>query len=200
MLPTIALVFRILIVAWKKPDMFSIHIRFFRINICSLSNKFYLCAVKISIMKMLNTITGLESNTRLYKKYLLVRDILDELQKRKLSASIVQRINREIDNINSTSSSEKELFIQLSRTQSKLRKIIRNDLKLATKNYYRDMYIPIGLAIGIIINLLINQRTGSHVFVYILSLLVGIGGGWATGTFFDKKAKKEGKQIDIELR
>lgn len=101
-----------------------------------------------------------------------------------------------IDIINSVSENENQLSKQIRRTQSSVINIIQKDLKLVTINHHRRTWLALGIAIfGLPLGIVIGTTLG-NMGLLSLGMLIGI----AIGLAMDKKALKEGKQIDLEIK
>ena len=145
------------------------------------------------------TRTDLSQNKKLYKKYLRFDMLIKELQKKQLPDDIIQTINNHIKKINSISASERELKIQLRKSEQSILKLLDKELQLVVKNHYRNRYLGIGLALGVAVGSALGSGTGNHSYVG-LGLPLGMAIGLSYGTKLDNKAKEEGKQLNLELK
>ncbi len=124
---------------------------------------------------------------------------LGELKKRDLPEDIVNSINRNIDEINAVSETDK-WGKQLKKTQSCLIKKMEKETKLVPKHYYRNTWLAVGMAtFGIPLGLVFGISLGNMAFLAI-GLPIGMGIGIAVGTAMDKKALEEGRQLDLEIK
>jgi len=84
-------------------------------------------------------------------------------------------INKDIEDLNSISCSGDELRKLVRTKQTSIIKILENELKVVTKNYYRNLWLAIGMAaFGVPIGVAIGTSLGNMAFM-------GIGfpiGGW----------------------
>lgn len=139
-------------------------------------------------------------NKKLNNIYNQFGKLLTELKKRELSDDIIITINDEIDQVNFISDSKKELSKQLKKTQSKVVELIEKELKLVTKNHYKYTWLPLGMAVfGIPIGVLLGTSIGNMGLLGI-GLPIGMTIGIAVGSAKDKKANKEGRQLDLEIK
>ena len=100
-----------------------------------------------------------------------------------------------------------KLQIQIKIKQSSLRKsqidilrLLKEKLKLAPINYYRNIWLALGMtAYGIPLGVAYGSITGNMAFLAI-GLPIGMVLGIAIGVGMDKKALKEGRQLDIEIK
>jgi hypothetical protein len=121
--------------------------------------------------------------------------LLNELRMRNLPSEIVSKINLEIELINNTSTSE--LKKQLRKSNTKTLRILEKELKLVPKNYYRNLWMVIGMsAFGIPMGVAFGTAIGNMAFLGI-GLPIGMAIGIAVGSSMDKKAHDENRQLKI---
>ncbi len=142
----------------------------------------------------------IENNARLYRKYLQFEKLLNELKMKELTTEIVRSINEDIKQLNAITNSEKELGKQLRKRQTRILRIIEKELKLVTKNHYRNTWLAIGMsAFGIPLGVAFGASFGNMAFIGI-GLPIGMTIGIAVGTAMDKKASESGKQLELEIK
>lgn len=150
-------------------------------------------------IKELKKRTSIEQNKKLVSVYAQFDKLLTELKKKELPEEIVKSINIGIDQINSVAESEKELRKQMRKTQSRILKLIETELKLVTKNHYRNTWLAIGMAaFGVPLGVAFGTSIGNMGLLGI-GLPIGMVIGMAVGSGMDKKAFKSGKQLDLEI-
>jgi hypothetical protein len=151
-------------------------------------------------IKELKKRPSIDQNTKLISAYAQFDKLLTELKKKKLPEEIVNSINNGIDQINSVSESEKELRKQIRVSQSSILKLIEKELKIVTKNHYRNTWLAVGMAVfGIPLGVAFGASLGNMAFLGI-GLPIGMAIGIAVGSGMDKKAFEEGRQIDLEIK
>ena len=89
-------------------------------------------------IKELNKRPIIAQNRKLNRKYIQFDKLINELRNKELPTEIGSSINKDIDLINSISDSGKELGKQIRKSQSRILKLIEKELKLVTKNHYRN--------------------------------------------------------------
>lgn len=142
---------------------------------------------------------GIESNSKLQKTLLQLEKLLAELEQQELNHTLVTSINKEIVALNSIPTSDKNLRKQIIKGQTNIIKIAEKELKLVPKNYYRNLWLAIGMAVfGLPIGIIIGFALDNMAFLGI-GLPMGLAVGIAIGTGMDKKAQEEGRQLDIEI-
>lgn len=148
----------------------------------------------------LNQKPDIDLNVRLKEKYLQFEKLLIELRKRELPDGLVVSINKDIEDLNSISCSGDELRKLVRTKQTSIIKILENELKVVTKNYYRNLWLAIGMAaFGVPLGVAIGTSLGNMAFMGI-GFPIGLAIGMAVGTGMDKKAFEEGRQIDLEIK
>lgn len=151
-------------------------------------------------IKELKKIPSIDQNKKLTSTYFQFDKLLIELKKKELPEEIVKFVNDGIKQINSVSESEKELRKQIRKIQSGILKLIEKELKLVTKNHYRNTWLALGMtAFGIPLGVAFGMSLGNMAFLGI-GLPIGLAIGIAVGTGMDKKAFVEGKQMDLEIK
>ena len=127
--------------------------------------------------------SDLDQNVKLKKKFLQFDMLINELKEKKVPDGLVNFINAHIKKLNEISGSGSSLKTQLKKSQYQILKKVEKELKLVVKNH-------IGSVIG----------TGSgNMSMLALGLPLGMAIGMAYGTSLDKKAKEQGKQLDLEI-
>ncbi len=126
--------------------------------------------------------------------------LLIELRKKELPDGLVVSINKDIEELNSISSSGDELRKIVKKKQTRIIKLLEKVLKLVPKNYYRNLWLAVGMAaFGIPIGVALGTSLGNMAFLGI-GVPFGLAIGIAVGTGMDKKAFKERRQIDLEIK
>ena len=147
----------------------------------------------------LNPKPDIEKNVKLKETYVKFEKLLFELRKRDLPDGPVIAINKDIDEMNSTSISGDDLRKSITKVQSRIIKLLEKELKLVPKNYYRNIWAGLGMAtFGIPIGAAFGASLGNMAYLGI-GLPIGLGIGFAFGSGMDKKALEEGRQLDIEI-
>ncbi|HOH23020.1 MAG TPA: hypothetical protein PK471_03505 [Bacteroidales bacterium] len=125
--------------------------------------------------------------------------LLAELEKRELPDEIVSSINNDIDEINAVTNTGNELKKQIEWRVQKILKLLEKNLKLVPKNYYRNMWMVLGIAVfGLPIGILMGVCWDSMAYLSI-GLPIGLVIGLGLGAGMDNKALKEGRQLDVDI-
>ncbi len=148
----------------------------------------------------LNKRVNIDQNKKLNNAYSQFGELLNELNKKELPNETISFINSGIEEINSFTESEKELRKLIRKTQSRNIKLIEKELKLVTKNHYRNTWLAIGMSVfGIPLGVAFGTSFGNMGFIGI-GLPIGMAIGMAIGAGMDKKAFEEGRQLDLEIK
>lgn len=142
---------------------------------------------------------GVENEKKLSNYFNNFGKLIVELKKKSIPDEIVMMINKEIETINDFSGSDKELLKLLRTTLSKIITLIEKELKIVAKNYYRSLWLSLGMAaFGVPMGVAIGASSGNMAFLGI-GIPIGMLIGLAIGSRMDKKALDEGRQLDLEL-
>jgi hypothetical protein len=151
-------------------------------------------------IKELKKRLSIAENKKLMSVFTQFNELLKELKTKELSDPLIMSINTKIDDINLISDSEKELRKQIRKSQSSILQLLEKELKLVTKNHYRNTWLALGMAtFGIPIGVIFGAILGNMGLMGI-GLPIGMAIGIAVGTKMDKKAFEEGRQIDLEIK
>lgn len=143
--------------------------------------------------------TNIEQHKVLAKKYTAFERLIVELNKRDIPPAIAALINKDIDHINSFSGSNRDLLRQLSKAESEILKLIERELKLVTKNHYRKQWLALGMAaFGLPLGAIWGMLIGNMAFLAV-GLPIGMAIGVGVGAAMDKKAYRNGKQLDVDM-
>lgn len=149
-------------------------------------------------IKSLAKRTVIEKDEKLNLIFAQFQKLLSELRKQKLTNEIIEKLNVFIEELNSTH--ETEFKKQLKLKQTKIVKLLEKELKIVPKNYYRNIWLAVGMAaFGVPIGVSFGLSMG-NLGLLGLGLPIGMAIGIAIGTGMDKKAFEEGRQLDVVLK
>ena len=142
----------------------------------------------------------IEKNVKLKEAYIQFEKLLFELRKKDLPDGLVMSINKDIEELNTTSSSGDEMRKIIKKIQTKNIKLLEKEIKLVPKNYYRNLWLALGMAsFGIPLGVALGASLGNMAFIG-LGVPVGVPVGLGVGSGMDKKAFNEGRQLDVEIK
>ncbi|RRO24410.1 hypothetical protein EIG84_01925 [Flavobacteriaceae bacterium 14752] len=116
-----------------------------------------------------------------------------------MPTSVLDNINQQVDNLNLIQVDPKAYHKDLRKTYNDILKLLKKELKIVPKHYYRNMWLAVGMSsFGIPIGVAFGLALDNMGFIGI-GLPIGMSIGIAIGAGMDNKAKEEGKQLDIDL-
>lgn len=142
---------------------------------------------------------GVVENDEPKKFYRQFENLLAELDKKDLPNEVIDAINNAIEELNGYNASEKKLRMAYWKKQNSIIQLLEKQLKLVPKNHYRKRWLALGMTtFGIPIGLGIGAGLDNMAYLGI-GILIGLAIGIAVGNQMDKKAEKEGRQLDLEI-
>jgi hypothetical protein len=124
--------------------------------------------------------------------------LLAELQEKALPDAMISYINTEIDQLNAAQTQDPKFYKQLGSAQQRLLKRLEKDLKIVTKGHYQRLWMVLGMSVfGIPLGVAMGSGLGNMAFLGTglpIGMVIGIG----LGTSMDKKAAKEGRQLEFK--
>lgn len=149
----------------------------------------------------LRGVKNISSDIRLSQLYSQFDTLLSELRKKEVPDSIIQTINNEVGEINTSNSlTTNDLRKVIKKKQTTILKLIEKDLKLVPKSYYRTLWLALGMtAFGIPLGVLAGILLGKS-GLFAIGLPIGVAIGVTVGTLMDKTAAKENRQLNLEIK
>ena len=125
--------------------------------------------------------------------------VINALNDKDIEDAIAVQINTEIDSLNASTMDEKSFKKQLHKVQMQILSIVKKELKLVPENYYRNIWMAIGMSafgvpIGISYAIAIDNMA-----LLAIGIPIGMVIGLGIGAGMDKKAKQEGKQLNVQI-
>jgi len=136
---------------------------------------------------------------KLTKKFTSLSNLIFAAGKHDLPDPFVTYLNSEIENISQFPGNTTETIKKLGEVQKVFLKKLEKEHKLVPKNYYRNLWLPLGMSafglpIGVAFGLLVD-----NIALLSIGLPIGLAIGVALGISLDQKAAKAGKQLDFEV-
>lgn len=151
-------------------------------------------------IKHLRDREDLVNNPKLNQAQIQFIELIKELNNKNLPNKTVEIINEYIEDLNSSLISGNGFKRLLIKKQTQIVKLLEKEHKLVPKNYYRNLWIVLGMsAIGLPIGVAFGVSIG-NMGLLAIGLPIGMAIGLALGSGMDKKALKEGRQLNIELK
>lgn len=149
----------------------------------------------ITPLKSRNNLDQTKGLEKLYIKY---QSLIEELNDRAIPEDLMDQVNEEVAELEEITDSGKELKKVMKKSITRVLKLLREEIDLVAKNYHRNTWMALGMTIfGLPIGMGIATAIGNF-GLFGAFLPVGMAIGIAVGTGIDKKALKEGRQLDIE--
>jgi len=141
----------------------------------------------------------LNTDIKAAKAYSQFEQLLAALRKKELPDIIAEAINEDVKDLNSLSTADQFKAI-VKQKQSKIIKLLEKQLKVVPKNYYRNLWMVLGMsAFGLPLGVAIGLSIG-NIGLLGVGLPIGMAIGLAVGAGMDKKALQDGRQLDVEIK
>jgi len=143
---------------------------------------------------------GISENVKLARIYTQFQELLKELRKRELPEKIIDVVNQKIEGLNSIILTGNELGKLVKQKQTEIIKLLEKELKIVPKNHYRNLWLVLGMSvfglpIGVVYGVILNNMG-----MLAIGLPIGMAIGIGLGAVLDKKAVKEGRQLEMEIQ
>lgn len=143
---------------------------------------------------------NIPDNSPLSKLYNQFGDLLKELKKKELPQHIVTALNQTVEELNNATVTDNELKKLVKKQQTAILRLLEKELKIVPKNYYRNIWLVLGMsAFGLPLGVMFGSIKGNMGLLGI-GLPIGMVIGMAAGSAMDKKALREGRQLDMEIK
>ena len=145
---------------------------------------------------------GISENLKLSRIYLQFGELLKQLKQKDLPQGIIEMLNQDIEEINSTSLTGNDLRKVIKRKQTKILKILEKELKIVPKDHYRNLWLAVGTStFGIPIGMAFSSVFADNLLSFlVVGIPVGMVIGMSLGSNMDKKAYNEKRQLDIYIK
>ena len=151
-------------------------------------------------MEIIQLIKIESSNPKVENSIAQFKKLIEILNSKNLPENIVEKINSEISVLNSSEAIGNSFSHLLKKKQNAITKLIEKELKLVPKNYYRNLWLVLGMSVfGLPLGVAFGLSIGNLGLLGI-GLPVGMFIGLLVGSLLDKKALESGKQLEIELK
>ncbi|SDN09969.1 hypothetical protein SAMN05421813_14112 [Daejeonella rubra] len=139
-------------------------------------------------------------NEKLTKELLILQNLINALNKKEIPPSISDKINQEIEKLNSASIYEDHLIKKIKSNRGFILKLLEKELNFVPAHHFRNLWMALGLsAFGIPIGVAIGIAS-KNLGLLGLGFAPGILIGLAIGNRKDKTAFKKGLQLDFEVK
>lgn len=140
-----------------------------------------------------------ENKNAINKEYALLYKLIHELQNRELPPEVLIKMNEEIARLNLLADEQPKFLSHIKSVKNILLKIIKEELEIVPKNYYRNLCLALGMpSFGLPLGVVFSSLFDNTSFIAI-GLPIGMLIGIALGTQMDKKAILENRMLDIDI-
>ena len=151
-------------------------------------------------MKKLIERQTIVDNIKAFNAYQQLVKLLDELELRQLPSETISLLNHEIEQLNAIEVSDSSFVKAIKRSENKVVKFIEKEHKIVPKNYYRKLWMIMGISgFGIPLGVAVGLSLGNMGMIG-LGFPIGMAVGVGVGSKMDKKAFEEGRQLDLEIK
>ena len=148
----------------------------------------------INALPELSGIADDKTASQLYQK---LEKLIGLLNQKDLPDTVTGQINELVTQIPKTATNIKQIRKVLRTTTSKISDILRKEMGLVRKDYYRSLWMSLGMTIfGLPIGVAIGTAV-DNLGLLAVGLPIGMFIGIVIGAGMDRKAAKEGKQLAI---
>ena len=142
----------------------------------------------------------ISEDLKLSRTYLQFELLLKELRKKELPQTTGDFVNQNIEDLNATSLAGNELRKSIKQKQTGILNLLEKEHKIVPKNHYQNLWLALGLCVfGLPLGIIFGSCMDNMGMLGI-GLPVGMAVGVCLGAWLDKKACKEGKQLDVEIK
>lgn len=150
-------------------------------------------------IEQLNLEDRIYQHKKLKKCALNLQGILEALRQREIPREAAIQINQEVNEVNTFSGDDKGLRKKIKAAKTTILKLVEKELKLVPRNHYRNLWMAIGMSsFGLPMGVAFGFAMDNMAFLGI-GLPIGMAIGLAIGSNMDENARKEGRQLDIDL-
>ena len=140
------------------------------------------------------------TSPKLETAYAQFNQLIQELNDREFFDSTVMAINLKVEEVNNSTKTWKSMRRLIQKKQSEIVRLVEKEHKVVPKNYYRNVWLALGMsAFGVPIGVAVGVSIGNMGMIGF-GIPIGMAIGTAVGVRLDKKAQKEGRQLNIELK
>lgn len=141
-----------------------------------------------------------DSNIKVNNAIEQFKHFIKLLSDKKLPINIIEKINFDIAELNSSQLVGNSLSHLIKKKQNQIIRLTEKELKIVPKNYYRNLWMVLGMSgFGLPLGVAFGLSIG-NIGLLAIGLPIGMAIGVLVGSKLDKKASESGKQLDIELK
>lgn len=151
-------------------------------------------------MNNLITRQKIADNVKASNQYNQLGALIVALESMQLSTETTDFIDQEIEQLNAISDTDKSFAKAVKEKENKIVKLLEKNHKIVPKSYYQKLWMILGMSafgvpIGVVFGIIMKNMG-----LLGIGLPIGMGVGVGFGSYLDKKALKEGRQLDVDLK
>ncbi|WP_353148769.1 hypothetical protein [Flavobacterium sp.] len=151
-------------------------------------------------MKKLIERPNISENLKASYAYQQLGKLLNTLEVKELPAETVDLINQEIEQLNSIAGIDIYFLKATKEKENIVIKLVEKKHKIVPKNYYKKLWMILGMSVfGVPMGVAFGLSIGNLGMLGI-SLPIGMAIGVGVGSYMDKNAFNEGRQLDFEVK
>jgi hypothetical protein len=151
-------------------------------------------------MKKLIERPNISENLKASNAYQQLGKLLNTLEVKELPAETVDLINQEIEQLNSIAGIDIYFLKATKEKENIVIKLVEKKHKIVPKNYYKKLWMILGMSVfGVPMGVAFGLSIGNLGMLGI-SLPIGMAIGVGVGSYMDKNAFNEGRQLDFEVK
>jgi hypothetical protein len=139
-------------------------------------------------------------NLKTSNLYQQLVNLLKALEEKELPIETVDLIDKEIEQLNSISDEGKYFKKAIKEKENKIIQILEKKHKIVPKNYYRRLWMLLGMSVFGVSMGLILASVSNKMALFAIGVPIGMAIGIGVGSGLDKKAYIEGRQLDFEVK
>lgn len=123
--------------------------------------------------------------------------LINAANQHQLPDGLAEEFNLKIEQLENFSGSPDLWAKSVTKLQNTLVVSLRDQAKLVTKDYYRNLWMGVGMAVfGVPFGVVFSSMINNYAFIGI-GIPIGLSLGIGIGTALDNQAKKEGRLLDF---
>lgn len=141
--------------------------------------------------------TGKERNSKLWMQFL---QLIEILRNKILPDEMIGFVNDQIQELNEYPCGTVDFYKLVKKKQTLILRKLEKELKIVPKNHYMSLWLALGMSFfGVPLGISMGSIFDNMGMLGV-GLPIGMAIGIALGSGLDKKAKTDGKQLDIEIK
>ena len=139
-------------------------------------------------------------NVKASNRYNQLGTLLNAIELIILPQETTDFIDQEIEQLNAVSNEDRFFGKAVKEKENKIVKFLEKKHKIVPKKYYQTLWMVLGMsAFGVPMGVAFGLMMGNLGLLGI-GLPIGMGVGIGVGTYLDKRALNEGRQLDVDLK